>query len=98
MEAPFDFKMRTILCLNRNLPYGTTGPDMDFFEAAFEGDLPRLRGKPIADIPTWNRSPLRAADAAASGPLPRLFRLAFCAGVLEGVPLWPCFAGSAATV
>ncbi|KAG0548170.1 hypothetical protein BDA96_01G143600 [Sorghum bicolor] len=43
MEAPFEFKMRTILCLNRNLPYGTTGPDMDFFEAAFEGDIPRLR-------------------------------------------------------
>jgi hypothetical protein len=85
MEAPFEFKMRTILCLNRNLPYGTTGPDMDFFEAAFEGDIPRLRGKPIVDIPTWNRSPLRAADAAAAGPpatlvLPCILRWGFGGG------------------
>ena len=93
MEAPFDFKMRTILCLNRNLSYGTTGPDMDFFEAAFEGDLPRLRGKPIADSLTWNRSPLRAADATLVSPC-----ILLCAGVLAGVPLWPCFAGSAATI
>ncbi|CAN6292043.1 unnamed protein product [Urochloa humidicola] len=43
MEGAFDFKMRAMLCLNRNLPYGTTGPDMEFFEAAFEGDIPRLK-------------------------------------------------------
>lgn len=96
MEAPFEFKMRTILCLNRNLPYGTTGPDMDFFEAAFEGDIPRLRGKPIADIPTWNRSPLpRRRCGGRCPPQPHLFRLAFCAGVLEGVCFGLCFAGSA---
>ncbi|KAG2546884.1 hypothetical protein PVAP13_9KG050000 [Panicum virgatum] len=43
MEGAFDFNMRAMLCLNRRLPYGTTGPDVDFFEAAFEGDIPRLR-------------------------------------------------------
>jgi len=45
MEGAFEFKMRVMLSLNRSLPYGTTGPDVDFFEAAFEGDIPRLKGK-----------------------------------------------------
>ena len=66
MEGAFDFNTRAMLCLNRRLPYGTTGPDVDFFEAAFEGDIPRLRGKSAAD----RQTPVapRCADAAAAAP------------------------------
>jgi hypothetical protein len=49
MEGAFDLNMRIAMCLNHQLPYGDKSPEMEFFEAAFNGDLDRLRGKLFAD-------------------------------------------------
>ncbi|KAJ1294176.1 hypothetical protein BS78_01G125500, partial [Paspalum vaginatum] len=70
----FEFKMRVMLSLSRSLPYGTTGPDVDFFEAVFEGDIPHLKemasGKD-ADEKAW----LADACVGVMGPLQAAARL-----------------------
>ncbi|KAK3149723.1 hypothetical protein QOZ80_3AG0221570 [Eleusine coracana subsp. coracana] len=43
MEGAFRLNMGIALCLNRKLPYGDKSSEMDFFEAAVEGNLDRLR-------------------------------------------------------
>ncbi|WVZ60101.1 hypothetical protein U9M48_010164 [Paspalum notatum var. saurae] len=69
-----DGAMRVMLSLNRSLPYGTTGPDVDFFEAAFEGDIPRL--KEMAGVKDADEK-ARLADACFGGigPLQAAARL-----------------------
>jgi hypothetical protein len=76
MEGAFDLNTRIFLSLNSRLPYGDKSPQMDFFDAAFKGDLRRIRGKcspSPTDLPV--RYPSRGR-AGAAGPSTGL---AFCA-------------------
>ncbi|KAF8733899.1 hypothetical protein HU200_014754 [Digitaria exilis] len=71
MEGAFDLNTRIFLSLNSKLPYGDKSPRMEFFEAAFKGDLRRLRemasGKDakakarLADVCVGGQGPLQAA-------------------------------------
>ncbi|CAL4926677.1 unnamed protein product [Urochloa decumbens] len=71
MEGAFDLNTRIFLSLNSQLPYGDKSPQMDFFDAAFKGDLRRLRemasgkdakGKArLADVCVGGQGPLQAA-------------------------------------
>jgi hypothetical protein len=62
MEGAFDLNTRIFLSLNSRLPYGDKSPQMDFFDAAFKGDLRRVRGQvnhpsPTSPLPPFLPSP-----------------------------------------
>ncbi|TVU45700.1 hypothetical protein EJB05_05196 [Eragrostis curvula] len=74
MESAFDLNTRIFLSMSRQLPYGDKSPRMDFFEAAFNGDLGRLR-EMARGKDAEGKAQLAEACVGGQGPLQAAARL-----------------------